>query len=223
MLIKTTDLCRVYDSGKNTVSALENVNISVESGEFISIVGASGSGKTTLMNILGLLDLPDSGRYLFEGQDISELSDKEISRIRNEKIGFIFQSFNLIPNLTTLENVCLPLEYRGVPKKQRVEKALAALQTVGLSHRVNHKPTELSGGQQQRAAIARAIAAEPELILADEPCGNLDSKAGGEIMQLLCGLNHAGKTLILITHDNSAARFADRIIRVTDGRVAPAG
>lgn len=219
MLIKTIDMCRIYKSGKNTVEALNRVNLNIESGEYAAIVGASGSGKSTLMNILGLLDLPDSGEYYFEGRDIRGLSDREISRIRNEKIGFIFQSFNLIGGLSILENVSLPLEYRGVPLKKRTEAAIEALETVGLSHRMTHKPSELSGGQQQRAAIARAIASQPELILADEPCGNLDSKSGKEIMSLLSRLNDEGRTVILITHDINAAKAAKRIINVSDGIV----
>lgn len=219
MLIKTIDMCRVYQSGNNTVEALSHINLDIADGEFVSVVGASGSGKSTLMNILGLLDLPDSGEYYFENNEIRSFSDRQISKIRNEKIGFVFQSFNLIHGLSVLENVSLPLEYRGVSAKKRTEIAGRALEIVGMGGRIQHKPSELSGGQQQRAAIARAIAAEPELILADEPCGNLDSKAGNEIMTLLSRLNKQGKTVILITHDINAAKAADRIIRVSDGRI----
>lgn len=218
-LIKTVDLCRVYKSGRNEVTALSDVNLSIEKGEFVGIVGVSGSGKSTLMNILGLLDLQDSGEYFLEGKSIATLSDKSISEIRNRKIGFIFQSFNLLPDLSLLENVALPLKYRKTPHKERIALAQTALSAVGLSARTDHKPFELSGGQQQRGAIARAIASDPEIILADEPCGNLDSKAGAEIMKLLTKLNTDGKTVILITHDMNAAKQADRIIEVKDGRV----
>ena len=185
----------------------------------MAIVGSSGSGKSTLMNILGMLDLPDKGEYYFENNNVRFLSDKKLSEIRNEKIGFIFQSFNLINGMTVLENVSLPLLYRGVPLSKRNKIAKEALKTVGLENRLTHKPSELSGGQQQRVAIARAIAADPEVILADEPCGNLDSKSGKEIMDMLSRLNKSGKTVILITHDENAAKRAGRIIRVADGTV----
>lgn len=221
MLIELKELYRTYHSRdrENNVEALKNVNLSVMQGEYLSITGASGSGKSTLMNILGLLDTPDSGSYYFNGTDITELTDREISHIRNHSIGFIFQSFNLIPSLTTLENVALPLEYRGVPRQERIERAKSSLSMVGLSSRLFHKSSELSGGQQQRVAIARAIASEPPVILADEPCGNLDSKSGSEIMSMLKSLNQSGRTVILITHDSNAARQADRMVRVEDGRV----
>lgn len=224
MLIELKNLCRTYNNkvSQSKVEALKNVSLAIKKGEFVSIVGASGSGKSTLMNILGMLDTPDSGSYLFGGKDITELSDKEISRIRNRNIGFIFQSFNLIPSLSTLENVTLPLEYRGMGKKERTQKAKKALSLVGLSARYHHKPTELSGGQQQRVAIARAIASDPELILADEPCGNLDSKASKEIMDMLKGLNRNNCTVILITHDNEAAKYADRVLTVSDGMIGGA-
>ncbi|MBP3921988.1 MAG: ABC transporter ATP-binding protein [Ruminiclostridium sp.] len=220
-MIELKNLYRTYRSpdGANSVEALKGVNLHIDQGEYLSITGASGSGKSTLMNILGLLDTPDSGSYYFNGTDITELSDKEISHIRNRSIGFIFQSFNLIPSLTTLENVALPLEYRGMSKSERMERAENALAAVGLSSRLTHKPCELSGGQQQRVSIARAIASNPPVILADEPCGNLDSKSGGEIMDMLKKLNKNGRTVILITHDSNAARQADRILQVEDGRV----
>ncbi len=225
MLIELKNLYRTYHNqgGQSRVEALKDVNLKIDKGEFVSIVGASGSGKSTLMNILGLLDIPDSGNYYFDGKDITGLSDKEISRIRNHRVGFIFQSFNLIPSLTTLENVILPLEYRGMPRKERTERAKKALSSVGLSHRFHHRPTELSGGQQQRVAIARAIASHPGVILADEPCGNLDSKASKEIMDMLKKLNQDGCTVILITHDKEAAMYADRVINVTDGIVKTEG
>ncbi|MBQ2798618.1 MAG: ABC transporter ATP-binding protein [Ruminiclostridium sp.] len=221
MLIELKSLYRTYQSRDriNNVEALKNVNLSVAKGEYLAITGASGSGKSTLMNILGLLDTADSGSYYFDGTDITELSDREISHIRNKSIGFVFQSFNLIPSLTTLENVALPLEYRGVSRVERMEKAKESLDMVGLSSRLFHKPSELSGGQQQRVAIARAIAGEPPVILADEPCGNLDSKSGNEIMGMLKTLNQSGRTVILITHDSKAAMQADRMVRVEDGTV----
>lgn len=221
MLIELKSLYRTYQSRDriNNVEALKNVNLSVAKGEYLAITGASGSGKSTLMNILGLLDTADSGSYYFDGTDITELSDREISHIRNKSIGFVFQSFNLIPSLTTLENVALPLEYRGVSRAERMEKAKESLDMVGLSSRLFHKPSELSGGQQQRVAIARAIAGEPPVILADEPCGNLDSKSGNEIMGMLKTLNQSGRTVILITHDSKAAMQADRMVRVEDGTV----
>ncbi|MCH5324948.1 MAG: ABC transporter ATP-binding protein [Eubacterium sp.] len=218
-MIQTVNMCRTYKKSGSAVRALTDINICVEQGEFAVLSGASGSGKSTLMNILGFLDMPDSGSYFFDGEDVCGMSDREISRIRNRMIGFVFQSFNLITSMTAVENVCLPLEYRGVPRKECVRRACEALEMVGLSHRIDHKPYELSGGQQQRVAIARALAAEPQLILADEPCGNLDSKAGGEIMRLLCELNRAGKTLVLITHDENAVKMGDRVIRIKDGRV----
>lgn len=219
MLIETVNMCRIYNKRSGSVAALTDVSLTIEQGEFAVLTGASGSGKSTLMNILGFLDLPDSGSYYFDGKDICAMSDGEISRIRNLRIGFVFQSFNLIPELTALENAALPLEYRGIPRKRRRAIAAEALDTVGLSHRLDHKPYELSGGQQQRVAIARALAADPQVILADEPCGNLDSKAGGEIMRLLCELNRQGKTLILITHDEHAAKMGSRLIKIKDGRV----
>ena len=221
MLIELKSLYRTYQSRDriNNVEALKNVNLSVAKGEYLAITGASGSGKSTLMNILGLLDTADSGSYYFDGTDITELSDREISHIRNKSIGFVFQSFNLIPSLTTLENVALPLEYRGVSRVERMEKAKESLDMVGLSSRLFHKPSELSGGQQQRVAIARAIAGEPPVILVDEPCGNLDSKSGNEIMGMLKTLNQSGRTVILITHDSKAAMQADRMVRVEDGTV----
>ncbi len=219
MLIKTSDLCRTYKSGENTVAALHNINIDIEKGDFIAITGTSGSGKSTLMNILGMLDTADKGSYYFEDTSVNLLSDKEISNIRGRKIGFIFQSFNLILSLTTIENVMLPLEYRGIPRKERIEKAKTSLCAVGLSDRLYHRPTQLSGGQQQRVAIARAIASEPELILADEPCGNLDSKSGKEIMSMLKRLNENGKTVVLITHNEKDADMAEKIFRVEDGKL----
>lgn len=219
MSIKAMELCRYYTVGGSVVRALDGVSLEIERGEYVTIAGASGSGKSTLMNILGCLDVPTAGSYTLDSSDVSELSDNELSEIRNEKIGFIFQSFNLIPGLTALENVELPLMYRGVPRRERREASLAALERVSLLNRAQHRPAEMSGGQQQRVAIARAIAASPSMILADEPCGNLDSKSGREVMEILAGLNRGGKTVIMITHDEQAAKRAQRLIRISDGRI----
>jgi putative ABC transport system ATP-binding protein len=218
-LIKATDISRHYTMADGTVQALDNVDLTVNKGEFIAITGPSGAGKSTLMNILGLLDTCDSGTYMFSGLDTKMLSDSELSRIRNQKIGFVFQAFNLIPTLSVLENVALPLNYRGMPSAKRIARSKAALEAVGLSARLSHKPYELSGGQQQRVAIARAIAADPELILADEPCGSLDSRSSKEVMELLRSRHECGKTVILITHDLDDAAYADRILTVCDGKL----
>ena len=218
-LVEVKDMCKVYNPGENEVRALDHVNVSINENEFVAIIGHSGSGKSTLMNILGLLDTCDSGTYMFSGLDTKTLADNELSRIRNERIGFVFQSFNLIPTLSVVENVALPLTYRGIPTAKRLERSLSALEAVGLSGRLSHKPYELSGGQQQRVAIARAIAADPDLILADEPCGNLDSRSGKEVMELLLSRHKCGKTVILITHSLSDAQYADRILTVCDGKL----
>lgn len=219
-MIKTENLTKIYSTdGGVSVRALDGVSLEINDGEFISIVGASGSGKTTLMNIIGCLDAPTEGKYCLDGADISLLKSSELSRIRSRKISFVFQSFNLIPSLTAAENVELPLIYRKtdpITRKQTVEDALEA---VGLSKRANHLPSELSGGQQQRVAIARAFALDAPLILADEPCGNLDSRSGADVMEMLHGLNRLGKTVVLITHDEKAALTADRQIRISDGRI----
>ena len=198
---------------------MDGVSLNVEQGEFVAIVGASGSGKTTLMNIIGCLDTPTCGEYSLDGTDVSSLSGAQLSRIRSEKISFVFQGFNLIPTLTAMENVELPLIYRGVEAAARRKLSEMALTSVGLEARADHLPAELSGGQQQRVAIARALAADAPVILADEPCGNLDSKAGAAIMEMLHKLHRAGKTVVLITHDDKAAMTADRRIRISDGRV----
>lgn len=219
VLINAADISRHYTMADGTVQALSNVSLKVNVGEFVAITGPSGSGKSTLMNILGLLDTCDSGTYMFSGVDTGMLSDVELSRIRNEKIGFVFQAFNLIPTLSVLENVALPLNYRGMPSAKRIARSKSALEAVGLSARLSHKPYELSGGQQQRAAIARAIAADPELILADEPCGSLDSRSSKEVMELLRSRHECGKTVILITHDLEDAAYADRILTVCDGKL----
>lgn len=220
MSIRAEELHKHYKVGDVTVKALDGVSLNVEDGEYVTIVGTSGSGKSTLMNILGCLDTPTSGRYYLDERDVGSLSDSELSEIRSQRIGFIFQSFNLIPSLTALENVELPLLYRKVPKKKRGDIALEALESVGLSDRALHRPTELSGGQQQRVAIARAIAADPQMILADEPCGNLDSRSGAEVLDILAKLNQKGKTIIMITHNEDTAKQAKRLVRISDGRLS---
>lgn len=218
-LVEIKDVCKIYNPGENEVRALDHVNVTIEEGEFVAIIGQSGSGKSTLMNMLGCLDVPTSGLYRLHGHDVSDLDDDELSDIRNREIGFIFQGFNLIPNLTALENVELPLIYRGVGKSKRVKLSEQALEKVGLGHRMHHKPSEMSGGQQQRVAIARAIAQAPPIILADEPTGNLDSHSTQEIMGILQSLHDDGRTVILITHDNEIAARAKRVIKIKDGRV----
>lgn len=218
-LVDVRNICKIYNPGENEVRALDGVSLTIDRGEYVAIIGQSGSGKSTLMNMLGCLDVPTSGEYLLNGQDVSDMSDDELSDIRNKEIGFIFQGFNLIPNLTAVENVELPLIYRGVGKKERNELAVEALKMVGLSHRMDHKPSEMSGGQQQRVAIARAIAARPPVILADEPTGNLDTASSKEIIAILKGLHKEGRTVILITHDNEIADQAKRVIRIRDGKV----
>lgn len=218
-LVEIMDVCKVYNPGENEVRALDHVSVNIDEGEYVAIIGQSGSGKSTLMNMLGCLDVPTSGLYRLHGQNVSELDDDELSDIRNREIGFIFQGFNLIPNLTAIENVELPLIYRGVGKAQRMELARKALEKVGLEHRMDHKPAEMSGGQQQRVAIARAIAQAPPIILADEPTGNLDSHSTQEIMGILKELYEEGRTVILITHDNEIASKAKRVIKIRDGHI----
>lgn len=219
VLIQVEDMCKIYNPGVNEVRALDHVSLNVNTGEFLAIIGQSGSGKSTLMNMLGCLDIPTSGKYILNGKDVSHLSDDELSDIRNQEIGFIFQGFNLIPSFTAMENVELPLLYRGIEKKERYELAKAALEKVGLKERMKHKPSEMSGGQQQRVAIARAIAQAPPVILADEPTGNLDSASSQEIIRILKELHKEGRTVILITHDNEIAAQARRVIRIKDGRI----
>jgi len=229
-LIELSGVYKIYTQGGREIRALDSVDLTVSAGEFAAIVGRSGSGKSTMMNILGCLDSPSSGRYFLAGEDTGRLSERRRCEIRARQIGFIFQGFNLIPSLTALENVELPLGYRkrrppadrGKPltKSERRELALEALLRVGLQDRAGHRPSQLSGGQQQRAAIARAIAASPAIILADEPTGNLDSKAGAEVMDILHGLHRQGHTVLLITHDRGLSKSAERIITVADGRIA---
>ena len=218
-LITIRDMCKIYNPGENEVRALDHVNLAIHKNEFVAIIGQSGSGKSTLMNMLGCLDVPTSGTYLLNGKDVSHMTDDELSDIRNREIGFVFQGFNLIAGLTALDNVGIPLIYRGVPRKERMELSERALEKVGLAGRMTHKPSEMSGGQQQRVAIARAIAQAPPVILADEPTGNLDSNSTQEIMEILKGLHREGRTVILITHDNEIAARAKRNIRIMDGKV----
>lgn len=218
-LIEINDMHKIYNPGENEVRALDGVDLKICEKEFVAIIGHSGSGKSTLMNMLGCLDVPTDGTYMLHGMDVSDMEDDELSDVRNREIGFIFQGFNLIQNLTALENVELPLIYRGVGKRERRELSLSALEKVGLGHRIDHKPAEMSGGQQQRVAIARAIAQAPPIILADEPTGNLDSNSTKEIMQILRELHSEGRTVILITHDNDIADQADRVIRISDGKI----
>ncbi|MDQ3761881.1 MAG: ABC transporter ATP-binding protein [Actinomycetota bacterium] len=216
-MIQLEDVTKVYRMGKVEVRALCGVDLAIDDGELVAIMGPSGSGKTTLMNILGCLDIPTSGRYLLDGTDVSRLSDNRLARIRSRKIGFVFQSFNLVPRTSAVRNVELPLVYAGV--RARRNAARRALELVGLGDRQKHMPNELSGGQQQRVAIARALINDPTILLADEPTGNLDTAASAEILKLLTGLNDAGRTVVIITHEEEVARFAKRVVRMRDGRI----
>lgn len=218
-LIDVRDVYKIYNPGENEVRALDGVSLTIEKGEFVAIIGQSGSGKSTLMNMLGLLDVSTSGEYYMDGINVSHMTDDELSLIRNEKIGFIFQGFNLISSLTAKGNVELPLVYRGMKKAQRKELSKKALEMVGLEKRMFHRPAQMSGGQQQRVAIARAIAAKPPIILADEPTGNLDSHSGKDVMKIIHQLHEEGRTIILITHDNDIAAEAQRVIRIQDGKI----
>lgn len=218
-LIKVENIHKIYNPGENEVRALDGIDLEIQRGEFVAIIGHSGSGKSTLMNMLGCLDVPTSGNYFLNGHDVSKLTDNQLSDIRNKEIGFIFQGFNLIANLDAVENVELPLIYRGLGKQKRRRIAVEALNKVGLGSRMKHKPNELSGGQQQRVAVARAIAAQPPIILADEPTGNLDTKSTKEIMEILKGLHKGGRTVIIITHDDDIARQVKRVVRIIDGRI----
>lgn len=219
-LIRLEAICRHYEMGSETVHALRGVSLSVERGEYVAIMGPSGSGKSTLMNVLGCLDTPSSGIYELNGHSVSEMDDDELADIRNREIGFVFQTFNLLPRSSALRNVELPLIYAGMGVEERREQALAALRDVGLEGRVNHKPNEMSGGQRQRVAVARALVNRPSILLADEPTGNLDSRTGTEILQLFEDLYRLGNTLLVVTHEERVARHARRIIRIQDGLVA---
>ena len=218
-MISVKNLKKTYFLGGEEVHALDDVSLSIKEHEFVAIIGQSGSGKSTFMNMLGCLDRSDSGEITLDGTDILKCKEKELSVIRNKKIGFIFQQFHLLPKLSALENVELPLIYQGMPTKKRREKAVKALKAVGLEKRMNHKPNQLSGGQQQRVAIARALVGEPSLILADEPTGNLDSRSGKEIMMLLHNLYEEGNTIVLITHDNNVAMEEPRQVQISDGKI----
>ena len=218
-LIRVKNMYKIYNPGENEVRALDDVSLEINQGEFIAIVGHSGSGKSTFMNMLGCLDTPDSGEYFLDGKDVANLSDNELSDIRNHKIGFIFQGFNLIPNLDALGNVELPLIYRGLGKQQRKEIAGEALSKVGLENRMDHRPNQLSGGQQQRVAVARAIAAQPPIILADEPTGALDSRSTDELLGLFNAINDNGQTIVMVTHSVKAASTAKRVLFIKDGEV----
>ena len=218
-LIDTHDLWKTYVMGSEEIHALRGVSIGIERGEYVAIMGPSGSGKSTLMNLIGCLDTPSKGSYLLNGKQVSQMNDNELARIRNEEIGFVFQTFNLLPRATALQNVELPLVYGGVQGKERGQRARAALEKVELGSRMTHRPNELSGGQRQRVAIARALVNNPSILLADEPTGNLDSKTGSEIMALFARLHEAGNTIVLVTHEADVAAFAHRTIHLRDGKV----
>lgn len=218
-LIHIKNMKKIYNPGENEVRALDGIDLDIEKGDLVAIVGHSGSGKSTLMNMLGCLDTPTSGKYVLDGQDVASMTDNQLADVRNKEIGFIFQGFNLISNLDAVGNVELPLVYRGVSKNERKQLAMEALKSVGLEDRMKHKPNEMSGGQQQRVAVARAVAAKPPIILADEPTGNLDTKSTQEIMEILKELHRSGRTVIIITHDEEIASQAHRVIRILDGRI----
>lgn len=218
-LIEVKNVYKIYNPGENEVRALDGISVTIDHGEFVAIVGHSGSGKSTFMNMLGCLDTPTSGDYYLDGVNVAGMSDDELSDIRNKQIGFIFQGFNLIPSLTAQENVELPLVYRGMPAEQRRQLAEEALTRVGMEHRMSHRPSELSGGQQQRVAIARAVVTDCNLILADEPTGNLDSTNGVEVMELLSELNRQGTTIVIVTHSERDAKYAHRVIHLLDGKI----
>lgn len=218
-IIETHDISKVYRMGAETIHALKSVSIKISKGEYVAFMGPSGSGKSTLMNIIGCLDTPTGGQYILNGQDVSNMSDNQLAEVRNKEIGFVFQTFNLLPRQSSLDNVALPLIYAGYNKSARQEKAQLALESVGLGNRGSHKPNELSGGQRQRVAIARALINDPSIILADEPTGNLDTKTSYEIMELFENLHKKGNTIIMVTHEEDIAKYAHRIVRLRDGLV----
>ncbi len=219
IIIQTEDISRVYRMGSETIHALKSVSIKINRGEYVAFMGPSGSGKSTLMNIVGCLDTPTGGQYILNGKDVSNMTDNELAEIRNKEIGFVFQTFNLLPRSTSLDNVSLPLIYAGYSKRVRDEKAMQALESVGLGPRAKHKPNELSGGQRQRVAIARALVNDPSIMLADEPTGNLDTKTSYEIMELFENLHTKGNTIIMVTHEEDIAKYAHRIVRLRDGLI----
>ena len=219
MLVSMKNICKDYALGKSSVPVLRNISLNIEEGDFLAIMGPSGSGKTTLMNLIGCLDTATSGEYSLDGENITKLSEGRLSEIRNKKIGFVFQNFYLLPRLTAIENVCLPMVYAGVPKKERIERAKEALKTVGLEDRMNFKPNQLSGGQSQRVAIARAISMKPKLVLADEPTGALDSVSGAQVMELFKQLNDAGTTVLVITHEQAVADCMKKTYHIFDGQI----
>ncbi|RNI31140.1 ABC transporter ATP-binding protein [Rufibacter latericius] len=218
-IIKTEDISRMYQMGTETIHALRSISIEIKRGEYVAFMGPSGSGKSTLMNIVGCLDTPTSGTYILNGNDVSNMADNELATVRNKEIGFVFQTFNLLPRSSSLDNVALPLVYAGYGKSEREERAMAALDSVGLGSRAKHKPNELSGGQRQRVAIARALVNDPSIILADEPTGNLDTKTSYEIMGLFEALHAKGNTIIMVTHEDDIAHYAHRIVRLRDGLI----
>lgn len=219
MLIKTIEISKIYQVGQEKIKALDGIDLSVEENEYLAVMGPSGSGKSTLMNLLGCLDTPTSGSYILNGIEVAKLNDDELAEIRNKEIGFVFQTFNLLPRATALHNVELPLIYSNISRKKRKELALQALEKVGLADRVNHRPSELSGGQRQRVAIARGLVNQPSILFADEPTGNLDSKTGEEILVLFNDLHKMGNTIVIVTHEEYIARRAERIVRLLDGKI----
>ena len=223
MLIDIRDITKVYDMGEERVRALDGVSLGVERGEYVAIMGPSGSGKSTLMNLIGCLDTPTSGSYVLNGREVARMTDDELAQIRNQEIGFVFQTFNLLPRTTAIQQVELPLVYTGVPRKERHDRAVRALTAVGLGDRMGHQPNEMSGGQRQRVAVARALINDPSILLADEPTGNLDSQTGAEIMALFDELNSRGNTIILVTHEEDIAAHARRIVRLRDGKIREDG
>ena len=219
MLIDIRDITKYYDMGEERVRALDGVSLGVERAEYVAVMGPSGSGKSTLMNLIGCLDTPSSGSYVLNGREVARMTDDELAQIRNQEIGFVFQTFNLLPRTTALQQVELPLVYSGVPKRERRDRAVRALEAVGLADRMGHHPNEMSGGQRQRVAVARALINDPSILLADEPTGNLDSQTGAEIMALFDDLNGRGNTIVLVTHEEDIAAHARRIIRLRDGKI----